>query len=214
MFCNTCFLLSPAPHAGACLVCFRLTFNEPRDMWTFLLLRAAFVFFCLFSCWLLVFLSRARVAFPSLFCLGLYIPYVVACLGVSRTSRPQAVLIVNVASHCGYTDRDYRELQALRSTHDEVHPRRVRGSGNGNWQWSRRGGERKGKLGHGQTLHGFGGTSFGGFAVRVAGTELALVNRWVGLGGAILSVSKDESRVFLATHGFDHATALASQLFF
>ncbi|CAM9403356.1 unnamed protein product [Ectocarpus sp. 4 AP-2014] len=30
-----------------------------------------------------------------------------------------AVLIVNVASHCGYTDRHYRELQALRAKHDE-----------------------------------------------------------------------------------------------
>lgn len=34
--------------------------------------------------------------------------------------RSQAVLIVNVASRCGYTDRDYRELQALRGQHDEV----------------------------------------------------------------------------------------------
>lgn len=27
------------------------------------------------------------------------------------------MLIVNVASHCGYTDSNYRELQALRATH-------------------------------------------------------------------------------------------------
>lgn len=52
--------------------------------------------------------------------------------------QSQAVLIVNVASHCGYTDRDYRELQALRSIHDEV---QARGKGYGNWLWSGRGGD-------------------------------------------------------------------------
>ncbi|CAM9467638.1 unnamed protein product, partial [Ascophyllum nodosum] len=31
----------------------------------------------------------------------------------------QVVLIVNVASHCDYTDRHYRELQALRADHAE-----------------------------------------------------------------------------------------------
>lgn len=35
-------------------------------------------------------------------------------------SFPQAVLIVNVASHCSSTDRNYMELQALRDTFDEV----------------------------------------------------------------------------------------------
>eukprot|EP00903_Cladosiphon_okamuranus_P008051 g7765.t1 len=38
---------------------------------------------------------------------------------LSKLKHTPAVLIVNVASHCGYTDRDYRELQALRSRHDE-----------------------------------------------------------------------------------------------
>lgn len=40
--------------------------------------------------------------------------------GITFTAfRPQAVLIVNVASYCGYTDGHYRELQALREEYDE-----------------------------------------------------------------------------------------------
>lgn len=35
------------------------------------------------------------------------------------TRGKQAVLVVNVASQCGYTDSNYRELQALRAKHDE-----------------------------------------------------------------------------------------------
>ena len=37
----------------------------------------------------------------------------------SIARRPQAVLIVNVASYCGYTDGHYRELQTLRAEYDE-----------------------------------------------------------------------------------------------
>ncbi|CAM9393606.1 unnamed protein product [Scytosiphon promiscuus] len=38
---------------------------------------------------------------------------------LAKLNHAPAVLIVNVASQCGYTDRDYRELQALRAKHDE-----------------------------------------------------------------------------------------------
>ncbi|CAM9389208.1 unnamed protein product [Pylaiella littoralis] len=37
----------------------------------------------------------------------------------SQLKHVPAVLIVNVASHCGYTDSNYRELQALRANHSE-----------------------------------------------------------------------------------------------
>lgn len=56
-------------------------------------------------------------------------PLVHVCVCVPRRAVPcpalwkpeqQAVLIVNVASHCGYTDSNYRELQALRANHSEV----------------------------------------------------------------------------------------------
>lgn len=51
------------------------------------------------------------------------VPYVDIWFSLSSSaslrSAPQAVLIVNVASHCGYTDSHYRELQALRENYDE-----------------------------------------------------------------------------------------------
>eukprot|EP00904_Undaria_pinnatifida_P012729 jgi/Undpi1/8587/HiC_scaffold_25.g11052.m1 len=43
--------------------------------------------------------------------------FILRCYTLSRFS--QAVLIVNVASRCGYTDSNYRELQTLRTRHSE-----------------------------------------------------------------------------------------------
>lgn len=40
-------------------------------------------------------------------------------LALSMHKNTPAVLVVNVATYCGYTDSNYRELQALRAKYDE-----------------------------------------------------------------------------------------------